>query len=70
MGGHIATGSTAGGAFIDVEDCVKGARHLVAIGCADADRLMISGGSAGGVWPAVARFGIDNFALRGILVEK
>jgi len=24
MGGHIATGSTAGGAFIDVEDCVKG----------------------------------------------
>jgi dipeptidyl aminopeptidase/acylaminoacyl peptidase len=48
MGGPIATGSTAGGAFIDVEDCVKGARHLVAIGCADADRLMISGGSAGG----------------------
>ena len=48
MGGPIATGSTGRWGIIDVEDCVKGARHLVAIGCADADRLMISGGSAGG----------------------
>ncbi len=48
MGGHIATGSTAGWAFIDVEDCVEGGRHLIVVGCADPDRLMISGGSAGG----------------------
>lgn len=34
--------------IVDVEDCVNGARHLVATGCADPDRLMISGGSAGG----------------------
>jgi dipeptidyl aminopeptidase/acylaminoacyl peptidase len=34
--------------IVDVDDCVNGARHLVAVGCADPDRLMISGGSAGG----------------------
>ncbi len=32
----------------DVEDCVYGARHLVAQGLADATRLAIRGGSAGG----------------------
>jgi protease II len=48
MGGPIATGSTAGGAFIDVEDRVECGRHLILVGCADPDRLMISGGSAGG----------------------
>jgi dipeptidyl aminopeptidase/acylaminoacyl peptidase len=34
--------------IVDVEDCVNGARHLVATGWADPERLMISGGSAGG----------------------
>ncbi len=33
---------------IDVEDCVYGARHLVAQGLADAERMAIRGGSAGG----------------------
>ncbi len=34
--------------IVDVEDCVNGARHLVGTGRADPERLMISGGSAGG----------------------
>lgn len=34
--------------IVDVDDCVNGARYLVARGDADPDRLMISGGSAGG----------------------
>ncbi|MEP6504579.1 MAG: S9 family peptidase, partial [Betaproteobacteria bacterium] len=34
--------------LVDVEDCVAGARWLVAQGLADADRLAIRGGSAGG----------------------
>jgi dipeptidyl aminopeptidase/acylaminoacyl peptidase len=32
----------------DVEDCIAGARHLVARGLADSERLLIRGGSAGG----------------------
>ena len=32
----------------DVEDCVNGARHLVAEGLVDGERLAIRGGSAGG----------------------
>jgi dipeptidyl aminopeptidase/acylaminoacyl peptidase len=34
--------------IIDVEDCVEGGRHLIVVGCAGPDRLVISGGSAGG----------------------
>jgi dipeptidyl aminopeptidase/acylaminoacyl peptidase len=34
--------------IVDVEDCVNGALHLIASGRADPERLMISGGSAGG----------------------
>jgi dipeptidyl aminopeptidase/acylaminoacyl peptidase len=34
--------------IVDVEDCVAGARHLAAQGLADAGRLAIRGGSAGG----------------------
>jgi dipeptidyl aminopeptidase/acylaminoacyl peptidase len=34
--------------ILDVEDCVHGARHLVETRGADPERLMISGGSAGG----------------------
>jgi dipeptidyl aminopeptidase/acylaminoacyl peptidase len=33
---------------VDVEDCLNAARHLVAAGLADASRLAITGGSAGG----------------------
>jgi dipeptidyl aminopeptidase/acylaminoacyl peptidase len=33
---------------LDVANCVDGAKHLVAIGKADANRLIIRGGSAGG----------------------
>jgi dipeptidyl aminopeptidase/acylaminoacyl peptidase len=32
----------------DVQDCVYGARYLIANRNADPERLMISGGSAGG----------------------
>ena len=34
--------------IVDVEDCIAGARHLVAQGLADGERLAIRGGSAGG----------------------
>jgi dipeptidyl aminopeptidase/acylaminoacyl peptidase len=34
--------------IVDVDDCVNGARFLATRGEADADRLMIDGGSAGG----------------------
>ena len=34
--------------IVDVDDCVNAARYLVARGVADGERLMISGGSAGG----------------------
>lgn len=33
---------------VDVQDCVNAARYLVTVGLADPDRLMITGGSAGG----------------------
>jgi dipeptidyl aminopeptidase/acylaminoacyl peptidase len=32
----------------DVDDCISGAVHLVEIGAVDGDRLLVSGGSAGG----------------------
>lgn len=34
---------------VDVEDCVAGARHLAEQGVVDGDRLVIRGGSAGGL---------------------
>ena len=34
--------------IVDVEDCIAGARHLVAQGLVDGERLAIRGGSAGG----------------------
>lgn len=34
--------------IVDVEDCIAGARYLVERGLADAERLIIRGGSAGG----------------------
>ena len=33
---------------VDVDDCINAARHLVAQGLADSDRVSITGGSAGG----------------------
>ena len=34
--------------IVDVDDCVNGARYLVEVGEVDSNRLMITGGSAGG----------------------
>ena len=34
--------------IVDVDDCVNGARYLVELGEVDGERLMITGGSAGG----------------------
>jgi dipeptidyl aminopeptidase/acylaminoacyl peptidase len=34
---------------VDVEDCIAGAQHLVASGLADGERLIVRGGSAGGL---------------------
>jgi dipeptidyl aminopeptidase/acylaminoacyl peptidase len=48
--------------IVDVEDCVYAARHLVAEGIADADRLAISGGSAGGFTTLCAVTFHDCFA--------
>ena len=35
--------------IVDVDDCIAGARHLVERGLADCERLIIRGGSAGGL---------------------
>ncbi len=48
--------------IIDVADCVQAARHLVAIGCADPSRLIITGGSAGGYIVLCALTGYKDFA--------
>lgn len=45
----------------DVEDCVAAAEHLVAEGLADPDRLVISGGSAGGFTTLAALTFHDTF---------
>jgi dipeptidyl aminopeptidase/acylaminoacyl peptidase len=46
---------------VDVEDCANGARHLVAQGLVDADRLIIRGGSAGGFTTLMALMFHDVF---------
>jgi dipeptidyl aminopeptidase/acylaminoacyl peptidase len=48
--------------IVDVEDCVHAARHLVDEGVADAGRLAISGGSAGGFTTLCAVTFHDCFA--------
>lgn len=48
--------------LVDVEDAVKGARHLAAQGRADAARLLIRGGSAGGYVVLAAMAFHDVFA--------
>jgi dipeptidyl aminopeptidase/acylaminoacyl peptidase len=47
---------------VDVEDCVEAARHLADAGRADAARLTISGGSAGGYTTLCALTFHDAFA--------
>ncbi|MCI0679360.1 MAG: prolyl oligopeptidase family serine peptidase [Actinobacteria bacterium] len=46
----------------DVEDCVAAARHLADIGEVDPDRLLITGGSAGGYTTLAALAFTDAFA--------
>lgn len=46
---------------VDVDDCVNGARYLVQLGEADANRLMITGGSAGGYTTLCALTFRDTF---------
>jgi dipeptidyl aminopeptidase/acylaminoacyl peptidase len=47
--------------IVDVDDCANGARYLVAQGEADGDRLMITGGSAGGYTTLCALTFRDTF---------
>jgi dipeptidyl aminopeptidase/acylaminoacyl peptidase len=47
---------------VDLQDCVNAARHLVAEGEADRDRLLITGGSAGGYTAICALTFTDEFA--------
>ena len=47
---------------VDLRDCVNAARYLVAEGEADADRLLITGGSAGGYTTICALTFTDEFA--------
>jgi len=49
--------------IVDVEDCIAGARTLVERGLADADRLIIRGGSAGGLTTLCALTFHDVFKL-------
>jgi dipeptidyl aminopeptidase/acylaminoacyl peptidase len=47
---------------VDVDDCVDAARHLVAQGLVDPDRISITGGSAGGFTTLLALTRRDFFA--------
>jgi dipeptidyl aminopeptidase/acylaminoacyl peptidase len=47
---------------VDLQDCVNAARYLVGEGKADADRLLITGGSAGGYTTICALTFTDAFA--------
>jgi dipeptidyl aminopeptidase/acylaminoacyl peptidase len=47
---------------VDLQDCVNAARHLVAEGEADGDRLLIRGGSAGGYTTICALTFTEEFA--------
>jgi dipeptidyl aminopeptidase/acylaminoacyl peptidase len=47
---------------VDLEDCVNAARYLVEQGAADPDRLLITGGSAGGYTTICALTFTDEFA--------
>jgi dipeptidyl aminopeptidase/acylaminoacyl peptidase len=47
---------------VDLEDCVNAARHLVELGEADGERLLIRGGSAGGYTTICALTYTTDFA--------
>ncbi|HEU5150801.1 MAG TPA: prolyl oligopeptidase family serine peptidase [Iamia sp.] len=47
---------------VDVEDCIAAARHLAAEGVVDGDRVVIRGGSAGGLTTLAALCTSDVFA--------
>jgi dipeptidyl aminopeptidase/acylaminoacyl peptidase len=47
---------------VDLEDCVNAAKHLVALGEADPERLLIRGGSAGGYTTICALTYTNEFA--------
>jgi dipeptidyl aminopeptidase/acylaminoacyl peptidase len=47
---------------VDLRDCVNAARHLVDEGAADPERLLITGGSAGGYTTICALTFTDDFA--------
>ena len=47
--------------IVDVDDCANGARYLVGKGLVDGDRLMITGGSAGGYTTLCALTFRDTF---------
>jgi dipeptidyl aminopeptidase/acylaminoacyl peptidase len=47
---------------VDLRDCVNAARHLVEAGEADGERLLITGGSAGGYTTICALTFTDDFA--------
>ncbi|MES2258741.1 MAG: S9 family peptidase [Pseudomonadota bacterium] len=49
--------------IVDVEDCIAGARYLVERGLADGERLIIRGGSAGGLTTLCALTFHDVFKL-------
>jgi dipeptidyl aminopeptidase/acylaminoacyl peptidase len=46
---------------VDVDDCVNAARHVAAEGLADVERMVITGGSAGGYTVLAALAGRDAF---------
>ena len=46
---------------VDVDDCANAARHAAAQGLADAERMVITGGSAGGCTVLAALAGCDVF---------
>ena len=48
--------------IVDIDDCVSGVEHLVAIGKADPKRLIIRGGSAGGYTTLAALTFRDTFS--------
>ncbi len=48
--------------IVDLDDCVNAAKHLVAQGLADPNRLLIRGGSAGGYTTLCALTFRDDFA--------
>jgi dipeptidyl aminopeptidase/acylaminoacyl peptidase len=50
---------------VDVEDCANGAIYLAGRGLVDGDRLMITGGSAGGYTTLCALAFTDTFAAGG-----